>query len=105
MLGELSVMEQRYHAVMEVHIRSAGQRGGPPLRGLPAGARHAHHARTHTDPVWETPMQASSVLPECLDNRAVVQSHDRGLGHPRRYIGGHFRPVHRLLPMPGNPDR
>jgi hypothetical protein len=35
MLGELSVMEQRYHAVMEVHFRSAGQRGGPPLRGVP----------------------------------------------------------------------
>ena len=101
MLVELSVMEQRYYAVMEV---ASGARW-PAGTSVPTGVHYAHHARTHTDPVWETPMQASSVLPECLDNRAVVQCHHRGLGHPRRDVGGHFRPIRRLLPMPGNASR
>jgi hypothetical protein len=52
---ELSVMEQRYHAVMEVHARSAGQRGGPSLRGVPAGVRHAHHGRMHKDKCGRRP--------------------------------------------------
>ena len=37
MLVELSVMEQRYHAVMEVVSGCAGHRGGPPVRGVPPG--------------------------------------------------------------------
>jgi hypothetical protein len=37
MLVELSVMEQRYHAVMEVASGGAGERGGPPVWGVAAG--------------------------------------------------------------------
>src|SRR5204862_202691 len=39
-------------------------------------ARQAHQVRMGP-PVWETSMQASGVLPECLDGRAVVQRRHR----------------------------
>ena len=37
MLVELSVMEQRYHAVMEVVSGAPVSEGGPPVQGVPPG--------------------------------------------------------------------
>jgi hypothetical protein len=52
----------------------------------------------------ESQSDAASNFLRCLDDCAVVQRHDRGLGEPRRRGGGHLRPVVcRVLPMPGDP--